>query len=312
MDWLSPQLPSIVALQKIGGLAPAMKFFSLLGNEEFFLLLLPLIYWAFDRKNGRRLGVLLLVGDAFNIILKVAFAQPRPYWLMAYIKPLASETTFGFPSSHAQNVAAIWPFLALQFQGKKRALFLFLAVVLVGLVGLSRVYLGVHFPSDVIAGVLIGFAGLAIFCQIVSRAEKWFAEQTLGRQIGIAIGIAALILVSFEVVRFLDSEGRLWPFAANARSGQLIISRAGAILGLLVGLAIAARKVPFETNAPIFRKIARCIIGFIGVLLIWRGLALVFPSQPEPIALVFRFVRYALTTFWVVCGAPYLFARLEK
>ncbi len=310
-DALSSQLPFIVALQKIGWLIEPMRFFTLLGNEEFFLFLLPLVYWCFDKRIGRRLGVLVLVGDALNIILKVAFARPRPGWLTANIYPLVTETTFGLPSSHAQNAAAVWPFLALQSREKgRRIAFLGLAAVLVALVGLSRVYLGVHFPSDVVGGALIGAGFLSLFWRVVPRLESWFAIQSLTTQIVVTAVVTLLTLPALFVLGCAMGQNSSWE-APGARSFEPIVSRSGALFGLLIGLAIASRRVPFEATGTLGTKLLRCLCGFVGLFVVWGGLKAVFPAQPEFLALALRFLRYALTTLWVVCGAPWLFARLN-
>ena len=115
MDLLTPSLSLIEALQRYGWLGGPMKLFSQLGSELFFLLLLPLIYWNINRRIGARLGLLLIGSVVINDLVKVVLALPRPFWSPG-IAQLASkpEVSFGFPSGHAQNTAAIWTFLALQ------------------------------------------------------------------------------------------------------------------------------------------------------------------------------------------------------
>ncbi|RYG55276.1 phosphatase PAP2 family protein, partial [bacterium] len=154
MDLLSPALPFIENLQKIRELLPLMKFLSALGSEQFYLLLLPLIYWGVSRPLGVRLGALLLFSVVVNEIFKVAFAQPRPYWIDAnlLISKGSAEASFGFPSGHAQNAILIWPFLALQT--KRKGLWMSLAILLAAGISFSRIYLGVHYPTDILGGFL--------------------------------------------------------------------------------------------------------------------------------------------------------------
>ena len=75
IDW-------IIAIQSLGGwLELPMKFFTLLGYENFFFLVLPLIYWSVDADLGMRVALVLAVSNNVKPILKLLIAAPRPYWL---------------------------------------------------------------------------------------------------------------------------------------------------------------------------------------------------------------------------------------
>ena len=186
MDLLSPSLPFIKALQLYGWLAAPMKFFSALGSETFFLLLLPLVYWNINRSLGARLGVLLLLSVALNDLLKVAFGLPRPFWSPG-VRQLAPspETTFGFPSGHAQNTAALWTCLALQ---SPRRMWIAAAFALLVLIGLSRLVLGAHYPLDVVGGALIGYGILWVFMRLEAPVLAWWSGRNLVGQISVSLG----------------------------------------------------------------------------------------------------------------------------
>jgi hypothetical protein len=85
-----------------------MQFFSFLGTEEFFLFFLPFLYWCVDVRLGVRVGVMLSLSNSVNGFFKLAFHQPRPYWLSTQVLPGVSETSYGIPSGHAQHAATIW------------------------------------------------------------------------------------------------------------------------------------------------------------------------------------------------------------
>ena len=67
-------------LQSLGGewLTTPMQIFSLLGNEEFYLLIMPLFYWCIDARIGLRLGLLLLISNGIVDILKLVIPCPAP------------------------------------------------------------------------------------------------------------------------------------------------------------------------------------------------------------------------------------------
>ena len=205
MDLLTPTLPLIEALQRFGWLKAPMLLFSALGSEPFFLLLLPLIYWNIDRRIGARLGVLLIGSVVINDVIKVAFALPRPFWSRG-IHQLAPqpETTFGFPSGHAQSTAAIWTFLALQT--RRPRLWVPLALALLICVALSRLFLGAHYPLDLVGGALIGYAGLWVFL----RAEKSL-ERALGRSMALQFGALILVCVALGVLYWLATRRLVAP-----------------------------------------------------------------------------------------------------
>src|SRR3972149_4161143 len=113
---LQLQIGITIAFQQLGGLAAVMRAFAFLGQEEFFLFALPVVYWCVDAGTGGRLGGLLVLGNSVNVLLKLAFHLPRPYWLDSRVQALATETSYGLPSGHAQNAVSIWFFFAGAFQ----------------------------------------------------------------------------------------------------------------------------------------------------------------------------------------------------
>ncbi|MEE9197408.1 MAG: phosphatase PAP2 family protein [bacterium] len=135
------------------------------GDILFFLAVVALIYWLWDKRLGLFLVVLLVASGSLNAYLKSLFGSPRPPSFFHKPFPLASN---GFPSGHAQTATAFWSGIALVF----RRVWVPVAVVMVSLVAFSRVYLGVHFVGDVLGGVAIGL-GLGVAGYLVFRASFW-------------------------------------------------------------------------------------------------------------------------------------------
>jgi membrane-associated phospholipid phosphatase len=136
---------------------------------------LSLIAAFFVWRNGDRLWVLSLAlvvpgGMLINSALKILFDRARPTW----DDPLLTLTTGSFPSGHATGSTLFYGFLACYLvwrmkSDSARALVILGCVAMVVLVGFSRVYLGVHYLSDVLAGMSLGTAWLAL-CMIAVRA----------------------------------------------------------------------------------------------------------------------------------------------
>ena len=136
-------------------LTPIMKTFTFLGDEEFFLLFLPLAYWLWRKNVMGRVGMVLLFTFVLNAIIKGIFHIPRP----ELIEHLVKADDWSFPSGHSQGAMVLWGWLAYEL--KDRRAYLLAGLIIAG-VGFSRVYLGVHYPSDVLGGYTIGLATL--FC----------------------------------------------------------------------------------------------------------------------------------------------------
>jgi hypothetical protein len=100
-------------------------------------------------------------------------------------------------------------------------------------------------------------------------------------------------------------------FATEARSFEALAGRAGALFGLGVGWAMALRRARFDAGGPFTKRFLRFLIGMAGVLFFWQGLKAVFPTEPEFVGLAFRFLRYALMTWWVTFLAPWLFLKMR-
>ena len=162
----------------------AMRDITSLGSSAVLVLIVAavIVYLLLIRKAGTALFILVAVagGQALSSLLKAGVDRPRP----DLVSHLANETSLSFPSGHAMVSAVTYltlGSLAARFlPGRTTKIFvLCLAVLTTLLVGVSRVYLGVHWPSDVLAGWCAGFAW-AMLC--------WLAARLLQRRHAVADG----------------------------------------------------------------------------------------------------------------------------
>lgn len=305
----------IRALQTLSpALDGPMQFLTFLGRIEFYLLLLPFIYWALDRRLAVGTILILIVADLFGSNFKLLFHQPRPYWLGG-VPALSEEPSYGIPSTHASDSLAVWGYLAYQLRRR----WLTIGVILfVFLIGVSRLYLGMHFPHDVIFGWLIGGAVLVGFVKSQQRVAAWFNRQSLLAQIGLGFALSVAIIVIGQVMQMLLSgipDPEAWRvYAAEARTPAYSFTLAGALFGLVAGYSLMKQRAPFKSTGPWLKRGGRYLLGIIGVLLIHFGLDFLFGAiTPEESGLGYglRSTRYAAVTFWVSFLAPWMFLKLN-
>jgi membrane-associated phospholipid phosphatase len=320
----------IIALQSAVGdwfISP-MRFFSYLGNEEFFLLVMPLIYWSVDSALGLRLAFILLTSNLFNHIGKWVFAGPRPYWLSSHVRALwSTETTFGIPSGHAQNAASVWGMFAAY---GRRVWIWVVCILIIFLIGFSRIFLGVHFPHDVLFGWLLGAVILWAFVRFWEPVSAWIAKKNLSQQILIAFAVSLLFIVlgygtwmfrsGYQVPETWTSNSILAgtelpdPIDANG-----IFTSAGTFFGMAAGAAWIISVGGYQVSSgvlslskdPLGKRAIRYVIGLIGVLFFYIGLGAIFPRGDGFIFYLLRYIRYVLVGWWVVGGAPWIFVRLK-
>ncbi|MEW5762117.1 MAG: phosphatase PAP2 family protein [Bacillota bacterium] len=252
-------------------------FLSALGTESFYILFLPLVYWCLSREAGLGLGLVFLLGDYINGCVKDFFGLPRPS--ADRVAVLWPETSPGFPSGHAQNAVVLWGYVAARW---RRPLTLALAVLMPLGIGLSRLYLGAHFPHDVLGGWLLGLAVLLLFL--------WGARRAAGLALGTGAALAVVLLVPLTLLA-------LHPGAGAVRDTALLA-------GLGLGVMAERRLVRFDVRGRAGRRALRFIAGLAVLAALYAGLKLLLPADP-----VYRFLRYFLLGLWGTWGAPWLFIR---
>lgn len=137
-----------------------MKIVTLGGELGAILITGGAVFWLWRHHRWEEAMALLVCvasAAAFNGLLKLFFARPRP----SVFPPLVKERTYSFPSGHTITAATLYGFLTILLwqQGSNWAA---LTGAMIPAVGFSRVYLGVHYPSDVIAAMILGVVWLAI------------------------------------------------------------------------------------------------------------------------------------------------------
>ncbi len=269
-----------------------MKVITSLGSEFAYLAIIPLVYWCVDERKGVRLGVTLLLSAWLNSVLKAAWRQPRPYELDPSVGR-ALEKSYGLPSGHAQGSLTFW---GLVGSWMRAPLGLILAIGLPLLIGFTRLYLGVHFPSDVLAGWLLGGGVLVVYFLLGDTLERVLSASNIRIQLLTVVAVA---------------------FLMNALHPE-DTSLGGVFFGLGAGYLLMQAKFPFSARLGADGQAAkpgtlaiRYLLGLAVSTALYLGLKKVFPSETSSSYALFRFLRYGLVGAWVSAGAPWVFLRLK-
>jgi hypothetical protein len=254
--------------------------------------------------------VMLLVTAGLNGVLKLLFATPRPGFLAPELAQV-DEHSFGVPSGHSQNAAAIWGLLAT---GMRRRAVQVALVALILAIGWSRVHLGAHLLEDLLTGWLVGGLLVGAFLLLEPRVVAWWHRTSGGDRVlaGVVASLAMIAPATLLAGRLAGvSFGWLGlPDASSVAGASAVVTPAATLAGLVLGLVVLERGGGFDVGGPIPRRVVRVLVGFVGVIVLWQGLGAVLPGGEDPLALVLRYVRYALVGAWVGGLAPRLFVRL--
>jgi len=305
----------IHALQNLSpALDGLMNTASFLGKIEFFLILLPFLYWTVDRRIGFRTFLILIHADFVTSFFKLFLHQPRPYWLGG-VKELSTEPTYALPSSHASSSMSVGGyFIANLKENWARTL----VGIVILLVGISRVYLAVHFIHNILAGWVVGFAVLWASIKWGRQITDWLRSKSLSLQIGLGLIDSLLIILFGLLARFVVSgtpdPASYSSFSADARSVTHFFTLAGALFGTISGYALMRQHARFSTTGTWSSRILRFVIGIISLLILFYGLdtlfGLVAPDQTV-LGYILRYIRYGFATFWTIFLVPWLFLKLK-
>lgn len=292
-------------------LTELMRFISFIGSAGFYLPVVVLVFWCFSPRVAARAAVVLAFSAAVNTLLKLLWHAPRPYWTDPSVRAYQSLASFGMPSGHAQSAAVGWGLVGVQ--ARRRAVWVLVAVVVL-LVGVSRVYLGVHSIRQVLAGWAIGAVLLAAALVLEPIVVPWWTRRSLAVQFVLsAVAAGAVLVATALAVEALAGRPlpEAWARAIEVAGGTVKpvslaqgAAATGTLFGVLTGLSWLARMGWYDAGGPPLKRLARLPVGFSGAAAIWV-VGLFAGTQ-----VIVVFVVYTVLTLWITFGAPTVFVRL--
>ncbi len=273
-------------------LSAVIVFVTNLGAGIIYLLVLFFIFWCVDDKMGVRLSVLTVFSAWVNGFLKVMCKQPRPYNLDPSVGR-ALEPSYGFPSGHAQSVLVFFMSFALWL---KKPVIYVIAVFIILLMSFTRLYLGVHFPTDILGGWIAGGIVIGLYWLFAGRIIKILAVAGIRfRLIICAAGSFIMLLLHPEDLRM-----------------------PGIFLGLGMGYTFMLRFFPFDVKTTKAGKKAGPLVMLLRYLLgaactgivLFSGMTVIeMTGSLSGFHRIIPFAVYALTGAIVTAGVPWLFIK---
>ena len=267
------------------------QYFSNIFGSIGLIIIFLVIYWVINKEKGLHIGFSLAFSMVINNFLKGLILRKRPFEIEGkeYLRKLSEAkdhaTGTSFPSGHSMNSASLYTGLIVNYRHKRFLILHIISVILLVLVGITRIYLGVHFPTDVIVGINLGVlvAIVTTFLQEALTNKKWI--------------LYVIITMIFA------------PFLFFNMFGKDFIKSYGMILGITVGHLLEVKFVDFNASCSASKKINRLIIGLIVV----GGLYLIYNVVPNPIHdnFVFVLVMHFLISFSGIFLVPLIFKKIE-
>ena len=254
------------------------QLITICGEQIVLISIISIIYWTLDKKFGEYIAYSVLTSVLLNNAIKDIFKMKRPIGEEG-IRTLREQTATGysFPSGHTQGASSFYGAMAIYL--KRRVMYI-IATVMIILIGFSRLYLGVHYPKDVIVGGILGVLTSLICYKLYNRVEN----KMLLYVITFAIFIPALT------------------FAHSAD----FIKGMGTYLGFIIGIYIEKKYVNFSTEGSTGNKIIRVLLGIVILLVLQLGLKVLLPSGT-----IFSFIRYSLISLVGIGVYPMVFKKFK-
>lgn len=286
ITWLQEVLSNIPLLKHL------LITFTFIGEPYLTVLIVLTFYWSINKETGFLLGTSIIGSGLMNNMIKNIFSRVRPYAANDTIECIVpadpgydiynmTKQGYSFPSGHATNAGALTTSIYLSTRKK---IYLILGLIVTAIIALSRVSLGVHYPTDVSLGALIGIIATIIIYRIYHRFDlKTYA--------------IVMIIYSLCGVFFCHSND--------------YFSNLGLMIGLISGYLFEEKMVNFEQIQNPVRIILRSLIGCLIFLAISNIMKLPFSETFLEADIIwshlYRSFRYGLSTFVIIGLYPILF-----
>jgi len=318
MDLISGTDINLALQQGPNWLTIAMQLVTLFGTTEFYLLIISAVYWCYDPRLGVRLALITGLSGWINDILKLSMQLPRPCWVNSQVQMLnlKPELSFGFPSAHAQMTLPFYGMIGYWIKSWK---FLIAIMFFILTIGISRMYLGLHFPVDVLGGWLFGLLFFVAFMfldkPVSDHIAKWSSLKIIGT--GLILSILLILITTFiSAGQSTFSIPTGWAGVDHAVipnsvlfSMKSSILTSGFLFGIITG-GVCARGLPFNVAGPFGLQLKRYLLGLSGIVLSGLIFWILIPIVRGYAANLLLWMVSILVGIWILYGAPWIFIQV--
>ena len=272
-----------------------------IGNSMTYFIILTFLYWCVRKPVGQGFAYTFLLTGILNTWIKDIWCIPRPddpalmsvleqAGITLRLNPLmhVHNTSPSFVSGHTQMAVVLWGYMAFHY---KKIWFWVMAVMSMALIGFSRMYVGVHFPQDVIGGLLVGVFYLILWL----LAEPYLRVRLISLSLICRYALAVLIPLIILMVH---------PVGRTA-------TPVGLVIGLGVGFLLEGQHLDFSAGGKWRRRVLRGALGLVVLFALFLSLRalsgpIVIKMSPA-MKIVWHVILSALFGFVVALVAPWLF-----
>ena len=265
------------------------ELITIFGEETILVLIIVTMWFAFDKKKAQKLLFITMSSMSVNGVIKNIAKIPRPFASgeVTCVRP-DTATGYSFPSGHTQNFTTWTTICASEL---KKKWFTVVTALLILLVAFSRVYLGAHYPSDVIVSVVLGTA--------FGTAGSIIYDKTENKNV-LYIGMI-IILTPFAVFFMFNAEPLFEDFYKFY----------GMVAGIPLAICFEEKYAPIEYDVSRGKKLLRIIIGVAAAFAVKEGIKIFKVTDVVQICFVIDAVRYFMLVFAVMGLCPLLFKKIR-
>ena len=296
----------------VGGIfADFLSKMTHLADSKTVLVIMAVIYWGMSKKFGTFLLMGWSANRLVNGFLKITVCAYRPWIRDARIVPFGNSintaTGYSFPSGHSTNAASIYGG-GMLWRNFSRMLRILCGAIVV-IVPISRLYLGVHTPQDVLCGIGIGLVTMWLTLKMMRQLEKHPEKDWIVLVSGIMLAAALGVYAALKPYPAdYDANGKL--LVDGMKMAKDTFKCVGWVSGFLAGWILERRLIGFSTDIPGGKKATRIVAGLLGYYVV--SLILVPPVKKWFTGSLDTILSCFIQIFYIVFLFPLIFNSLEK
>ena len=259
-----------------------------IGEHALLVVIIAVIYFMIDKSFAKKLFFVTMASLSINGVVKNFVCAPRPFasGKVSCVRP-ETATGYSFPSGHTQSFATWSTVLALK---GKRLIYAVLSAIGIFAVAFSRMYLGAHYPSDVIAGAVIGISLAIIFSTLYDKVKDK----------NVLYLAAVVAMTPFALFFLIDADAHFEDFYKFY----------GMLCGIPAASSFEEKYVNLDSKVSFAKRLIRVVIGVLFALIIKELFDLAVFSNVH-ISLISESVKYFTLIFAVMGFYPWVIKKLK-